>query len=188
MPPQISQLLPQLFQDTSNIFWLMCPLLMAGILEALLWKTTLFEPLNIPINQFLFGTNKRWRGLVSLPLTHAASVFLFQHMEPMLIKDPPQNWVLLSSFNWLEYGLLVGFVFNLSELPNSYFKRRLKIPSGDEKSIPFFLADNMDSTYGTLLLWYFYFQLPLHLILTGLIVTPLLFMTGTWIRKKLRLK
>jgi hypothetical protein len=185
MHPPILQIF---FQDTSNILWLICPLFLAGVLEAFLWKTALFEPLNVPINQSLFGANKKWRGLVSLPLTHAVSVFLFQLLEPLIIKDPLPNWILLSSFNWLEYGLLVGFVFNLSELPNSYIKRRLGIPPGDESSILFYFVDHMDSTYGTLLLWYFYFQFPLHLILTGLIVAPLLFMTATWIRKKLGLK
>ena len=184
LPP----ILQTFFQDTTNILWLICPLFLAGVLEAFLWKTPLFEPLNFPINRSLFGANKKWRGLVSLPLTHAVSVFLFQILEPLLIKNPLPNWISLLSFNWLEYGLLVGFVFNLSELPNSFVKRRLGIPPGDESSLLFYFVDHMDSTYGTLLLWYFYFNFPWHTIVTGLIVTPLLFMTATWIRKKLGLK
>jgi hypothetical protein len=187
MPP-IVDICQIFFQDTSNILWLICPLFLAGILEAFLWKTALFEPLNFPINQSLFGANKKWRGLVSLPLTHAVSVGLCQILEPWIVKDPLPNWISLSSLNWLEYGLLVGFIFNLSELPNSFTKRRLGIPPGDESSLLFYFVDHSDSPYGTLLLWYFYFQFPGHLILTGLVVTPLLFMTATWIRKKLGLK
>ena len=184
LPP----ILQTFFQDTTNILWLICPLFLAGVIEAFLWKTPVFEPLNFPINRSLFGANKKWRGLVSLPLTHAVSVFLFQIFEPLVIKNPLPNWISLLSFNWLEYGLLVGFVFNLSELPNSFVKRRLGIPPGDESSLLFYFVDHMDSTYGTLLLWYFYFNFPWHTIVTGLIVTPLLFMTATWIRKKLGLK
>ena len=183
------------FQDAYNILWLLCAVFIAGVVEAFLWKTPLFEPLNTPINVQLFGANKRWRGLISLPLTHAASVLCLQLLERILLPALGYDldcdrggFIFFSCFNFLEYGLLVGFVFNLSELPNSFIKRRLNIPPGDESSPLFFFVDHMDSTYGTLILWYFYFQFPFPLIATGLLVAPLLFMLATWIRKKLGLK
>ncbi len=82
----------------------------------------------------------------------------------------------------------IKYIVNLSELPNSFIKRRLDIPPGDESSKVFYLIDHMDSTYGVLILWYLYFHFPFHLIITGIIVTPLLFMGATELRKKLGLK
>lgn len=175
------------FQDTFNLIWLAIGLFLAGILEAFIWKTSFFELLNKPIHAELFGANKRWRGLISLPFTNVISVLLLQIIE-INFRVIPDNLISFSDFNVLEYGLLVGLIFNLSELPNSFIKRRLNIPPGDESSKLFFFVDHMDSTYGVLILWYLYFHFPLHLIVTGFVVTPLLFMGATWLRKKLSLK
>ena len=178
----------QLFiSDTLNLLWLALGLFIAGVIEAFLWKTSAFQLLNVPIQAQWFGANKKWRGLISLPVAMLISVYLLHFVET-LIPDIPQNAILFSDFNLLQFGLLVGLVFNLSELPNSFVKRRLAIPPGDESSKMFYFVDHMDSTYGVLILWYFWFHFPLHFIVTGLIVTPLLFMGATELRKKLGLK
>ena len=178
----------QLFiSDTLNLLWLALGLFIAGVIEAFLWKTSAFQLLNVPIQAQWFGANKKWRGLISLPMAMLISVYLLHFVET-LIPVVPQNAILFSDFNLLQFGLLVGLVFNLSELPNSFVKRRLAIPPGDESSKMFYFVDHMDSTYGVLILWYFWFHFPLHFIVTGLIVTPLLFMGATELRKKLGLK
>ncbi len=178
----------QLFiPDTLNLLWLAVSLFLAGVIEALLWKTTPFKMLNIPIQTEWFGANKKWRGLISLPITMVVSVYCL-HLIELLIPALTQIEISFDDFNLLEFGFLVGFIFNLSELPNSFIKRRLAIPPGDESSKIFYFIDHMDSTYGVLILWYFYFHFPLHFIITGLIVTPLLFMGATELRKKLGLK
>ena len=173
--------------DTLNLLWLALGLFLAGVIEAFLWKTSVFQALNIPIQSQWFGANKKWRGLVSLPLAMLISFYLLHWVET-LIPSIPQNVILFSDFNLVWFGLLVGLVFNLSELPNSFIKRRLAIPPGDESSKLFYFVDHMDSTYGVLILWYFWFHFPLHFILTSLVVTPLLFMGATELRKKLGLK
>jgi len=173
--------------DTLNLLWLALGLFLAGVIEAFLWKTSVFQALNIPIQTQWFGANKKWRGLISLPLAMLASVYLL-HLVETFIPAFSQDAILFSNFNLLQFGLLVGFVFNLSELPDSFVKRRLAIPPGDESNKIFYFIDHMDSTYGVLILWYFYFHFPLHFIVTGLIITPLLFMGATELRKKLGLK
>ena len=174
------------FLDSLNLLWLALSLFIAGVIEAFLWKTTAFQLLNIPIQAEWFGVNKKWRGLISLPLAMVISVGLLALVETFIAV--PSEVILFSEFNILKFGLLVGFIFNLSELPNSFVKRRLNIPPGDENSKLFYFIDHMDSTYGVLILWYFYFHFPLHFIITGLIMTPLLFMGATELRKKLGLK
>ena len=172
--------------DTLNLLWLGLSLFVAGVIEAFLWQTSSFQRLNFPIQAQWFGVNKKWRGLVSLPLAMVISVYLLYSVENLF--TIPDRAILFSDFNLLEFGLLVGFVFNLAELPNSFIKRRLDIPPGDENNQLFYFIDHMDSTYGVLILWYFYFHFPLHFIMTGSIVTPLLFMGATELRKKLGLK
>jgi CDP-archaeol synthase len=173
--------------DTLNLLWLALSLFIAGVIEAFLWKTSIFQWLDRPIQKDWFGANKKWRGLISLPLAMLVSVYLLYFVE-LNLSFVPKDAILFSKFNLIEFGLLVGFIFNLSELPNSFIKRRLSIPPGDESSKVFYFIDHMDSTYGVLLLWYLYFHFPLHLIITGIIVTPLLFMGATELRKKLGLK
>ncbi|MGL4879517.1 MAG: CDP-archaeol synthase [Waterburya sp.] len=173
--------------DTLNLLWLALGLFIAGIIEAFLWKTNIFQLLNVPIQTAWFGANKKWRGLVSLPLAMLISVYLLHFVE-IYLPSFPERAILFSNFNLIEFGLLVGLIFNLSELPNSFIKRRLDIPPGDESNKIFYFVDHMDSTYGVLILWYFYFNFPLNFILTGLVITPLLFMGATELRKKLGLK
>ena len=173
--------------DTLNLLWLALSLFIAGVIEAFLWKTSPFQALNIPIHTAWFGANKKWRGLISLPIAMLISVCLLKLVE-IVIPSLAQQQISFSRFNLIEFGLLVGFIFNLAELPNSFVKRRLNIPPGDESNKLFYFIDHMDSTYGVLILWYFYFHFPLHFIITGLIVTPLLFMGATELRKKLGLK
>ncbi len=184
--PSVIGLNPYL-QDTLNIFWLLLGLFMAGLLEASLWKTPVFERFNHPIQTAWFGPNKRWRGLISLPLTAVVATFTFQMLEHR-IPSFPQGWIGFSGFNGFEYGLLTGFICNLAELPNSFLKRRLNIPAGDESNALWFVVDHLDSTLGLLLLWGLYFEFPGHLIVTGVVVSPILFMLATWVRKGLKLK
>ncbi|PZD71816.1 hypothetical protein C1752_04440 [Acaryochloris thomasi RCC1774] len=177
----------QLIQDSFNLIWLLLGLFAAGILEAYLWQTSLLEWANHPIQREWFGENKRWRGLLSLPLTHLLATFCFQvleHYSPVV----PDAWMSFADVSTLEYGLLIGFACNLAELPNSFVKRRLQIPAGAQSSPLFFIFDHIDSSTGILLLWWLYFHFPLHLVITGFLLSPLLFMGATFIRIRLGLK
>ena len=176
-----------IFYDALTVVWLGLPLLLASIIEVFLWKTTLFEYLNYPINIRLFGRNKRWRGLVSLPIAHLIGVWMLQRLEISLGLSSDQI-ILLSDHNTLFYGLLVGFVFNLSELPISFIKRRLNIPPGTERNGLFSWIDHMDSPYGVLLALYFYLRLPIHLLFNALWMGPVTFAAATWLRKKIGAK
>jgi len=173
--------------DIISLIWFGCGLFIAGALEALLWKTPIFNYFNVPINQQLFGENKRWRGLITLPLTNLLSTYIM-----FIIEQGSQintnNLITFADVNLWQYGLLTGLCFNLAELPNSFVKRRLKILPGDETNPVFFWVDHMDSPYGVLLLWWLYFGFPPHLIITGVAIAPLLFIAATWLRKKWHLK
>ncbi|MEO1465371.1 MAG: CDP-archaeol synthase, partial [Cyanobacteria bacterium J06633_1] len=104
-----------LISDTLNLLWLALSLFIAGVIEAFLWKTAPFELLNVPIQTAWFGANKKWRGLVSLPIAMLISVYLLNSVEA-LIPALAQQTISFSNFRLIEFGLLVGFVFNLAEL------------------------------------------------------------------------
>jgi hypothetical protein len=174
-------------QDLFNLIWLLLALFVAGILEAYLWQSPILEWANHPIQQEWFGENKRWRGLVSLPLTHLLAAFCFQTLEQHNLAVPAA-WTSFADVNSLEYGLLVGFVCNLAELPNSFVKRRLQIPAGVQSGPLLFIFDHIDSNTGIVLLWWLYFHFPLHLVVTGLLLSPLLFMSATLFRIQFGLK
>lgn len=177
----------QLIQDSFNLIWLLLGLFAAGILEAYLWRTSLLEWANHPIQQVWFGENKRWRGLLSLPLAHLLTTFCFQILERFSAVIP-EGWSSFADVNPWTYGLLVGFFCNLAELPNSFIKRRLQIPAGGQHGPFFFIFDHIDSSTGIVLIWWLYFHFPPHLVITGLLLSPVLFMGATVIRIRLGLK
>ena len=96
--------------DTLNLLWLALSLFIAGVIEAFLWKTSPFQALNIPIQTDWFGANKKWRGLISLPIAMLISVCLLKAIE-ILIPALSQQLISFSNFNLIEFGLLVGFIF-----------------------------------------------------------------------------
>lgn len=60
------------------------------------------------------------------------------------------NTILLNTI----FGVLIGFVYMISELPNSFIKRRLNIDSGKTekgmKGFLFFIIDQIDSLIGVM--------------------------------------
>ena len=181
--------IPLILQDLANLSWLLVTLLIAGVLEYFVWKTPPFQWLNVPIHSTWFGENKRWRGLVSLPLMQVLPVYAFVALEHWLRSQGYfQDWTLFSDFVPWQYALISGFIFNLAELPNSFIKRRLQIAPGTASGWIAFIGDHIDSTYGLLLAWGLIFHFPLHLLGVGAIACPLLFMGSTLFRQRVGLK
>ena len=110
--------------------------------------------LSVPLSSKLFGDNKTWRGFIILPALSSMialntsvifGYFVHSHLYDFLI------------------GLGLGLSYLLSELPNSYFKRRLGIKQGEHSSkfkyLQFFI-DKADSIIGILLFYYFVTNTP----------------------------
>lgn len=109
------------------------------------------------------GENKTWIGFVSMVLFCTAFQILLG--------------ILCNSFGWNDYnqlydkfdntiwynalfGFIVGLVYMVSELPNSFIKRRLNIDAGKTKkgfvgSI-FFVVDQIDSLVGVMFVLYLF--------------------------------
>ncbi|OYU94457.1 MAG: hypothetical protein CFE21_15730 [Bacteroidetes bacterium B1(2017)] len=149
----------------SGIQEALLPLLVSNVLHMFLVKQNWLSFLSVPIHKTWFGQNKTYRGFIFLILCNAL-------LLPLL------NW----NFEFVKFseGALFGFIYMLSELPNSFLKRRLGIGSGQgpqKNAWLFSLLDKSDSTFGVSLVWYIYSDASLvqalHLFLGAVLVHSL---------------
>ncbi|MHB1277721.1 MAG: CDP-archaeol synthase [Bacteroidia bacterium] len=120
--------------------YILIPLILSNVFHMLVVKWDILPQLAVPLNAKWFGKNKTWRGFVVVPLLNA----LFMGGMYFLFEDG-------KLIEGIEAGFSFGLIYMLSELPNSYFKRRAGIPAGempDRFSLVVRLADKMDSSLG----------------------------------------
>jgi hypothetical protein len=130
----------------------------------------------VPISAKLFGKSKTWRGFIIMPLATLPSLYL----SWALYKNLPLSWQLLNFEQiplWI-LGLTLGVAYALFELPNSYLKRRLKIPEGVQATgfwqPIFFILDHYDSLSGIALVYYFLLAPPTGVMIGLLTLAPLI--------------
>lgn len=151
-------------REVIGTLWLLAPLLGAAALHGLILKYDWFTFLRRPIDhgityraQPLFGANKTWRGVVAVAVGCAIVLGLqgdwlhgYQTIRRFELFDhgAVNGWLL---------GLWVGFLAELSELPNSFVKRRCGVPPGQSARGPlgavFLVWDQLDLLLG---LWIAY--------------------------------
>ena len=152
-PPLLHLQVQQMQQMQNIVFHILC-LIMAGLMEfKLLFDLFPFNQLNIPVSSRLFGANKMIRGFVTMPLANAlshavasATTERYSAYGTFLVFESP-----------LVSGAIVGLVYRLAELPNSFIKRRLGIEAGGSAQswsgfCLQFLTDHLDSTTALVLL------------------------------------
>jgi len=113
-------------------------------------KKGLFPSLVIPLSVALFGKNKTLRGVLILPLLNGFLCWLVNWFIPVF-----------ESIEAFIIGAVLGLAYMISELPNSWLKRKLGIASGQraKKNATFFLLlDKMDSAFGVSLVCKFIFE------------------------------
>ncbi|MDE6663977.1 MAG: CDP-archaeol synthase [Lachnospiraceae bacterium] len=139
----------------------MFPVIIAGILNMMFVKTPMYKHVNRPIDgggtlrdgKRVFGENKTWAGFFGMIVFGAAAQVLWG----LVCTGFPELCRIYSRFGNtplfnLAAGAAMGFVYVLFELPNSFVKRRLDIPSGKTarglKGAVFFVIDQVDSLFG----------------------------------------
>jgi CDP-diacylglycerol--serine O-phosphatidyltransferase len=135
-----------------NYFLFILPIIFSGVGHMLIVKWNICQQLAIPIYAPFFGKSKTWRGIVVMP-SFTIIYFILLHMLGL---DRP-FYHFFSSYQPVLFGFLLGIIYCLSELPNSFIKRRLKIPEGkrpEKYKMFFLLLDQLDSTIGcTMIYW-----------------------------------
>ncbi|MEM6717913.1 MAG: CDP-archaeol synthase [Bacteroidota bacterium] len=135
-----------MYSFLQHIGIVLLPLIVSNVLHMIVIKKDVFPQLTQPISTSLFGVNKTWRGFVCVPLVNGIVLYLLN-----LIFD----FQLSQAFG---LGFLLGVAYMWFELPNSYLKRRLGIPSGGQATsykALFMLIDKMDSAFGVNLVYFF---------------------------------
>jgi hypothetical protein len=133
------------------------PLIISNVIHMVVVKNNYLSGLAIPLSVSLFGANKTYRGLMLVPLFN----LIFMFILAKLTSD--------DSFRLL-HGFLFGMAYVLSELPNSYLKRKMGIASGEtaiNNKILFQFLDKFDSAFGVTLLafWIYDLALPVGFLL-----------------------
>lgn len=148
----------------------MLPVIIGGIMNMVFTKTPVYKKLKKPMDggrnfrdgKRIFGDNKTWAGFFSMIIFCCIS----QLSEGIILKISDidyRNEFYLRHENMLFYnmiiGILLGAAYMIMELPNSFIKRRIGIPSGKTaQGITgkiFFIIDQIDSLIGVMLILYF---------------------------------
>ena len=140
-----------------EVVYLIAPLLVAGAVHGPVIKRDLLPWLARPLDlgrtfrgERVLGANKTWRGLL---LMSAVSVLVVLLQKQLYAIGPFRSISALdySETSWLALGLALGLGYSLSELPNSFVKRRLGIPPGGvsrRRAVGQYLVDQADSAIG----------------------------------------
>lgn len=137
--------------------YIIAPLLVAGIAHAPVIKRDLLPSLARPLDfgatyrgTRVFGENKTWRGLLLMSTVCVLVTYVQSELDSIgAFRD--LSVVDYSGTRWLALGLALGLAYSLSELPNSFAKRRLGIPPGGvarTRAIGQYVVDQADSVVG----------------------------------------
>ena len=161
---------PWVFPHILTALYFIFPVIIGGSLHMVAVKKDWLPFLKIPINKRLFGKNKTIRGFVLMPL--------FTILGALLVNGVPNKFCLtcdLTNTHFAFIGGVLGFAYVLSELPNSYIKRRLGVPPGGSPTTHawlFFLADQLDSALGAAIALMLIFHMPVTTALIMLAIVP----------------
>jgi CDP-diglyceride synthetase len=147
-----------------QLFFLIAILVCAGAINMVFVKASLLSGLSRPMDRGvrlrdgkrLLGDNKTWKGffgMVAITAICLAAAGCLAANFPVLqrlslipfheFKSPLNVWF---------FGALWGLAYVLAELPNSFIKRRIDIPPGENarglKGFFFLVLDQVDSVIG----------------------------------------
>lgn len=150
-----------------SMYVTMSSVIAGGIFNMIFTKTPFYKQHCTPIDRYktyrdgkrLFGDNKTWVGFCSMiVLTCIAQVlvgivlkcFNGEYLSDFYIKH--SNTVIYNAM----IGAVLGFVYVLFELPNSFIKRRFDVPPGKTvkgfRGCVFYIIDQIDSLIGVMLI------------------------------------
>lgn len=157
----------KVYMKILSMYITMMPLVLGGISNMIFTKTKLYKKYKYPIDGYtrlsdgnrLFGDNKTIIGFASMIVFVTVINIIWGFVCMYTNLEGINNWydnINNSICNNALIGSLIGFIYMLLELPNSFIKRRLGISPGiTESGIKgkiFFIIDQIDSLIGVFLL------------------------------------
>ncbi len=184
-----------------QVFYTLLPVVMAGICNMILVKLPVLGFLKTPMDneavcadgKRLFGANKTWKGFWGMVFFTGFWMWVFGTLDNTFSWAQGLSLIDYHHFSAVQelfYGFLWGLGYVLFELPNSYVKRRIDIPPGENRTgftgHLFKFIDQADSVLGCMIfMLFFYIPTPLEaaaLFVAGVIIhyliNILLFLVG----------
>lgn len=158
---------------------MLLPLILTNVLHMVAVKKNYFSMLNTPLWRKGFGTNKTWRGIFFIAVGNALFLASCARFFAVDVNSPL----------WL--GFLLGLAYSLSELPNSYLKRKLGVASGGHHpkyKYIFYMLDKMDSSFGVAAVYFFYSGITVQTAAVLLIINVVTHMMFSLLLYKLHIK
>jgi len=149
------------------VLYMMLPLVISGIFHMIVVKKNYFSQFKIAINKSLFGQNKTYRGFLIMALTTPIGVLVTQQIiQKIYFENYPSLQIKMFADASYEYlGFFLGLAYCLMELPNSFMKRKLKIPEGKLGMNKYFLVqvifDQIDSGLGIILVYFYFIKISI---------------------------
>jgi len=109
--------------------WVFVPVLGGPLAHAPVLRLDLAPGLRRPISRRLFGQNKTWRGAIVMTAGPIAAAVALSRV-PFYRRRLPEA---VAAADPALVGGLLGAATWLGELPNSFVKRRLGIPPGEQR-------------------------------------------------------
>jgi CDP-diacylglycerol--serine O-phosphatidyltransferase len=146
--------------------YLMLPVIFGGILHMVVVKAGWLSGLAQPIHLKSFGKNKTWRGMLVMPLATVLGVYVTRGLDGLGLFGSLARIPYPEGSAW-TLGTLLGLGYALSELPNSFIKRRLGIQEGKlpaRNRFWFGLVDQADCAIGCGLVFVLAMDVPLSVL------------------------
>jgi len=153
-------------------FLFILPAIVGGVLHMLAVTRDWFPFLKVPVFERWFGANKTLRGFLLMPVFSVPGAWL-----ACFLAEGRSLTVDLGAVSFLLLGLVIGFAYVLFELPNSFIKRRMGVPPGEESDrfrFLFLFLDQMDSAIGAACAAVLVFRAPLETAAAMLLISPVI--------------
>jgi len=148
-----------------HIFMFLIPGIIGNMAHMMVVKKDLLSFLAKPVSSGMFGEHKTFRGFIFLPIAIGVCCLLGS-----IIQGP----FLSGYFTDFLFGVGLGLAYMLSELPNSYVKRRRGIApgesAGNNRILQLFI-DKADSITGACIFYYFAMDTGLPQILLLFVIS-----------------
>jgi len=157
-----------------SALYLLSPIVIGGVLHMVIVRMDLLQILARPINLTAFGRNKTWRGFLVMPLATVLGVQIVRFMDSFGFFGPMVQSPFPEGSTWY-LGSLLGLGYVLSELPNSFVKRRLGITEGklpEKNRFLFALVDQADCALGCGLVFLFVMNVSPGLLVLCVMLGP----------------
>lgn len=180
-----------------SVYISILPMVFAAAINTVIVKIHALRKLKIPIDggiiladkKRLFGDNKTWLGVAGLIILGMLFFIIWGIICSQSSFLTNNNYFYRNHQNILGFsilsGLLMGLTYALSELPNSFIKRRLDIKPGEirmgSKGLVNIVIDHTDSILGCGLFMLFWCSLTLDEFVWLVILGALTHIVINWL-------